>query len=120
MELYAGRIVAFVHKTFHRSVIQIPVGDAKTRRAGDLLVLPLHRESVVLRGYKYLSRRQIPNRVVATPVSVGELDGLSAKSQSEELMAAARMPAQARPARMGGRKVVAVSMKMFSAAALEV
>ena len=40
--------------------------------------------------------------------------------ESDELIDAANIPAHAKPARTGGRYVVDISMKIFSAAAFEV
>ena len=76
----------FVPNAFHRSVIEIDVSDLQIARAGDRAVLPLNRESVVLRRYKYLSCTEIPYRVVAAAVPIGEFDRLSAEGEPQKLV----------------------------------
>ena len=73
----------FVANTFHGSVVQVDVRDFEIRRPWDGGSVTLERETVVLRGDKYLASRNIPHRVVPSAVPVGELDRLTAECEAK-------------------------------------
>ena len=73
----------FVANAFHGSVVQIDVGDFEIRRSRDGGSVAPERETVVLGGDKYLTSRNIADRVVPTAVSIGEFDGLAPESEAE-------------------------------------
>src|SRR6266550_7626748 len=89
MVLHGENRVLPVAHALHRAVIEVQVGDLERRGAWDVLPLAAHREAMVLRRYKYLSRSNIAHGVVATPVAIRQLDRLSAQRQAEQLMAEA-------------------------------
>src|SRR5262245_35708816 len=76
----------FVAKAFHRSVVQIEVGDLQLGRTGDPFGRSLNCKAVVLRGDQYPPRCQILDRVIPASVPIRHLRGLPAESQSEKLM----------------------------------
>jgi hypothetical protein len=79
----------FVPNAFHRSVVEIDVGDLQIARPGDGSLLALNRESVVLRRYKYLSCTEIAYWMVTTPMAIGQFDRLSSEGEAQELVAQA-------------------------------
>src|SRR5207244_918184 len=78
-----------VLQPFYRSVIEVTVGHFERFGTWDRASVTPHREAVVLRRYKYLSRRKIPYRVVAPPVAVWKFDRFSAECEPEQLVAQA-------------------------------
>src|SRR6185437_4510958 len=71
------------------AVVEVKVRDLKRVGTGDAARIAPGRETVVLRGDKYLSRRKIPHRMVPPPMPVGELGRLPPQRQPEQLMAEA-------------------------------
>ena len=80
-----NRVLAVLHP-FDGPVVEVKVGDLKRLRTRHSPGVAVHHESMVLRRDKYLSRMEIPHRVVSPPVSVRELYRLAAERQTEQLM----------------------------------
>ena len=78
-----------VPDAFDGPVVEVKVGDLKRLRTGDAFRIAAHGESVVLGRYKYLSRIEIPHRVVPPAVTIRQLHRLAAECQAEQLMAEA-------------------------------
>jgi len=76
----------FVPKAFHRSVVQVHVGDFEIGGAGDSLRSAIHRKSVILRGNEHPPGGQFSNGVISAPVPVGHFAGGPPESQTQELM----------------------------------
>src|SRR5438105_11808134 len=80
-----NRVLPMLHP-FDGAVVEVKVGDLKrfgTWHAGGVTA---HREAVVLRRDKYLSCREIPHRMVAAPMAVGELHRVTPERQTEQLV----------------------------------
>src|SRR5262245_20720281 len=76
----------FVPKTFHGSIVQIEVGDLEIGGARYTIQVTLHRKAVILRCNENFSRGQVANRMVSTPVTIGQLHRMPAESQSQQLV----------------------------------
>ena len=73
----------FVANAFHRSIVEIDVGDLESRCTRDSFYFPRDREPMVLGGDKYMSCRDITDGLVATPVPVGKFDRLTTEGESQ-------------------------------------
>src|SRR6266511_3764986 len=71
---------------FDGPIVEVKVGDFKRLRTGNATRIAVHRESMVLRRDKYLSRIEIAHRVVAPAMPIRELHRLATQRQTEELM----------------------------------
>ena len=71
---------------FDGPVVEVKVRDLKRLRTGHAARIAAHREPMVLRRYKYLSRTEIPHRVVTAAVPIGEFDRLSPKGEAQKLV----------------------------------
>ena len=86
MVLHGKDRLAPMPKALDRPIVQIDVRNLEFAGSRNLVLGTLNRESVVLRRYKYLSRKKIPHRVVTAPVPIGEFDRLSPKGEAQKLV----------------------------------
>ena len=68
---------------FYSAVIEVEVRHFERRGTRNAGRIAPHGEPMILRRYKYLSRSDIPHRVIPTPMPVRELHGLAAERQSQ-------------------------------------
>jgi hypothetical protein len=78
-----------VSDAFYGAVIEVKVRDLKCLRTWDTAGIAPDGESVVLGGDKHLPCREITNRVVSSPMSIGELYRVASERESQQLMAEA-------------------------------
>src|SRR5438552_8974496 len=71
---------------FDGSVVEVKARDLKRLRAGNAGRFAANRESVVLRRYKYLSRREIAHRMVAAAMAVRKLHCFPTRRQAKQLV----------------------------------
>src|SRR5260370_887850 len=74
---------------FDGAIIEVEVRDLEPRGARNSRGIAPYRESMVLRGDKYLSGRKIAHGMVAAAMAVRELHGFAPKGEAEELVAEA-------------------------------
>src|SRR6185503_20261296 len=86
MVLHSENWVLPVLHPFDGPVVEVKVRDLKRLRTGNAAGITVHREAVVLRRDKYLSRIEIPHRMVSPPMPVRELHRLAPQRQSQQLM----------------------------------
>src|SRR2546430_3053561 len=83
-----NRVLPVLH-SFTLSVVEVMVRDLKRLRAGYASRLSPHRESVVLRRDKYLSRRKIAHWMVPAPMPIRQLHRFPSEGQTQQLVAQA-------------------------------
>src|SRR2546426_6026155 len=76
-----------VPQSFYRVIIEVKVCHLKFLGTRDVLSRSPYSKSVVLARYENLTRLKLSNRVISPAVAVGELQGLAAKRESDELVA---------------------------------
>jgi len=72
---------------FNRTVIQIDVRDCEIGGARNPVRLSNYREPMVLSGDKHLTAPKIANRMITSPVPVGQLGCGTTIGQADELVA---------------------------------
>ena len=84
--LYGKNRPVAMPDAFDRAIIEVKVSHLERSRAGHARRVATHGETMVLGRDKYLSRREIANRMVAAPMAVGQLDGLPSQGEPKQLV----------------------------------
>src|SRR5713101_9407986 len=78
-----------VTDSFYGAIIEVKVCNLKCLRTWDTAGIAPDSESMVLGRDKHLPCRKITNRVVSSPMTVGELHRVASERESQQLMAEA-------------------------------
>src|SRR5687767_2672618 len=89
MVLHTENGQAAMAEPFHGAIVQVHMRHFELARSFDTGFIPLDGESVILRSDEDSARGHLAHGVVSTPVTERQLDGRTAKSETQDLVAEA-------------------------------